>query len=142
MKGICASEAWTLRSRRDGDVLVISVSGVYTDEARTALRRHARDEVLAAPTRSIVVNLLGAVHATCDQGEAPDGDSLLDALPVAVIVSPAFLEAMTRRCDAMWERGFFWVPFVDPAEALSWAKSRRPSWRPCGVPQKHAQPQL
>lgn len=111
-----------VRTRREGDVLVVSFSGVYTPEAHRDMMVRGITEAHQAPTRAIVINLLGAILLAPDERprEAPPASDL-GGLPIA-IVGPE-VERMERQCAALRSQGHLWVAFQTLPEALEWASA-------------------
>lgn len=114
-----------VRTRREGDVLVVSFSGVYTPDAHRDMMVRGITEAHQAPTRAIVINLLGAVHVPRPEGEmkppeAPPAASL-SGLPIAIVGSE--VERMERQCAALRSQGHLWVAFQTLPEALEWASA-------------------
>lgn len=120
------------RARRRGDVIVISVmGGLYTLKKHKQVRDFVVGQLIAEPARSIVFDMRSAVLliGAAGYGEAVEIASDVprgERLPVAVVTTPAELEAITLLCAAMNAAGFRWVPFVDPHDALDWASRRLP----------------
>lgn len=126
-----------LKSRREGDVLVVTFSGLYTAAAHTAVRALVFDAVEDEPARAVVLNLLGAIHVMGHAARQRSAVESIDAgdplrLPIAIVVSPAMAQPIRRQCDAVGRQGMLWVPFTEVRTALRWASACPPVVR-----QKH-----
>jgi len=107
--------------RRDGDVLIVSISGLYTNELHDKTMRLCAAELQSRPTRAIVLNLRGAVDIICGTPKAVPDDP---GHSVAVVASFAASAATERRCAALRMRGHLWVPFTSLEDAMRWAHAR------------------
>jgi hypothetical protein len=126
-----------LKVGREGDVIVLTASGLYTSAAHIEGRQLIEQEVARAPTRAVVVNLLGAIHVVGGEERRQMSDVSVEAgdplrLPVALVVSQAMVESIKRQCHEMIARGHFWAPFLRLEDAVSWA-ARRPLAHPVAV---------
>jgi hypothetical protein len=124
----------TIRSRRDGDVLVVSVSGRYLPETHAQIMRLVVEELEVRPVRALVIDLLAAEHVMNPRERArtvvepaSSGDSL--GLPTAIVVKAVMFETVSTVCAEMWGRGHRWVTLRDVPTSLQWASQRRPHWR-------------
>lgn len=122
--------AFTLKQRRDGEVLYVSFVGLYTAEAHLAAKRLIARELQAQPAKAVVFNLLGAVHLMGDAERASVRGAWIASaselrVPLAFVVPRHMFQAITSHCAEMWAHGFLWVAFVDPSDALDWAARRR-----------------
>lgn len=122
----CASSCWR------GDVLVVSVSGLYGLQTHRDLRARVLREIEAGDPRAIVADLRGAISLLTDGDR---GRLVFEAahaaqpimLPVAMAVPPPLLRHVREMCANAWAYGLRWVPFVDLEDALDWASRRHPS---------------
>lgn len=121
-----------MRATREGEVLIVSVTGAITVEKSTEPPSFIRMLLDAQDARAVVLDLRGAVFLVTEEGWPRLADKLvrkgLSPIPIAVLVSPAVLEIMRGHCRRMAARGYLRLTFVERPRALAWASRRLEHW--------------
>lgn len=119
------------RMRRDGDVLVVSVHGLYRPATHRAMRAAIAQELDGGdPARAVVADIR---HALCTFDEQDREDLVFEAVtatrpvtvPIGLVVPEPLFNASVRMCACAWSHGRLWVTFHDLADAVEWAAVQR-----------------
>jgi hypothetical protein len=120
--------------RRSGDVIVVTVRGIFSAathiETRAAIGREIRSGGLA---RAVVVDVRQAINVMTDEERY---EAVLEAasapnpvhLPIAVVVPEVMLEPITSQCACAWQYGRMWVPFLGFEDGVTWAEGQVVHW--------------
>jgi len=122
-----------LRSRREGEVLIVSVSGVVTADTPNTIRAYTAGLLHSQDARAVVADLRCATLALSVDDWAGPADAVAGAHvqvapPVALVVSPECKEAARAYARRMRERGHDRDVFVSFSRAFEWAASRLDHW--------------
>jgi hypothetical protein len=147
MHGVEVGQSHIIRIRRCGDLMMLTISGLYHYAVNKEARGLLRAELAKGAARAIVADLTAAVSlSTAAERKQAVRDSVYEpdplVLPVAIVTSSTMLPAVTAQCEEAWRHGRQWVPFLRLSDALSWAGSRRLHWSrvPPHQPWLHSEP--
>jgi len=127
--GVLEQTGGALRAARQGDVLLVTFAGLYTQLAHIqtcrVVIRHAKER----PTRAVVLDLRLAVNVMSDAQRraavmVDAEEAVRPHFPVAIVVSHAMFGAVSAQCAMMREQLHLWRPFLLLENALEWASSR------------------
>lgn len=124
---------------RHGDILFVTFAGLLTGRILAEGRSLAEREARRWPTKALVIDLRWAAQlmAVDEWDEAADDSATISCelrADAAIVVTPFMLQAAERHCVQAASRGVTWVPFLDVADALSWALGRISRRSSCGAP--------
>jgi hypothetical protein len=119
-----------LTVERRGELLLATFSGLYHYAAHLQVRELVRPEVLRGGMRAVVLDLTEAVLMLDEVARGQIARLALEAqppsrIPTAIVVKEKAFEPTVSLCAGMMQRGFFWAPFLDRADAVHWAETRR-----------------
>lgn len=117
----------TYRARREDDVLVVTVAGVFNLDSQREMRSWICRDVKREDCRSIVLDMRPLVQTLYWSDQWEDAARLAQESPrqpLALVVPAQFIEQADVYCEAMDEMDRLRQAFVDLPPALGWAQRR------------------
>lgn len=128
MDGCCALPQ--VDTERIGEVLVLRCHGVMTQACIEWVRGVVRGELRDQDARAVVLDMRDVVLLITEASHRALVASIAGetVLPMAVVVSPVYLDLVRRYCLEAAAVGLVRGPFIGEPGAISWASSCREHW--------------
>lgn len=121
-----------LRSRRQGEILIVAASGLLTKRDIDDVRSFVTGLLSEQDARAVVLDLRKTLTTLDDAGWRHVAIGLRPTptrRPLALVVSPALHERVSRACMQATEEALkLRVAFTDFSQAAEWASQRRQHW--------------
>lgn len=125
-----------LYAKRIGDVLLVTVRGVFTLGAAPDLRAFVQQEIQREDARAAVVDMRGSIWLLTHDDWARLGVEGVRyalaqravSLPIAMLVDDEIIGRMRVNCREQAKHGLLRMAFTEYGQAVSWASRRMEHW--------------